>query len=385
MKKHNLFNLGLAALMALSFTQNALAEDEDGEDSRTGVYYEYGDGLRAKTPGGEVDLTLNLYNKFRVGVTNTEGIEWWGTGTGTKFYIPLSRLILNSDFMGGLVNLYAEFDIAAVEDRDIYRHKGFIRQEVTLNVTPVEDVTFKIGQWIPPMGKEGYDYDDFRLNMEDASIAGVGYLPELGVGVDTSFAGNNLVIGVFNGHNISERRRDTSTDYKIAALLSRTLFGEYDRSVSGDIDYSEEAALDVGIYGVYDKGKDRDFDLRYTYSTVGVNGGYKHLGLSVELDVAYYNMHFKGEQDAAVLATTAKAGYFVIPKQLEGVVRLAWLNYHRDIDDATNAWEPALGVNYYIIGEDLRVGTMVSYVNTKFHSQSSDKSLRWLTTLVARF
>ena len=385
MKKTNLLNLGLALITTLLFVQNASAEKAKNEDTRTGTYYEYGEGLKVKTPGDEVDLTLNLYNKFKVSVTNTEDIEWWGTGTGTKFYIPQSRLVLDSNFIGGLVNLFAEIDLIGVEERELYRQKAFVRQEVVLNLTPIEDLTFKIGQWTAPGSKEGFDYDDFSLNMEDPSIAGLGSLPELGVGVETSFAGNNLVFGVFNGHNISERKNETRTDYKLAALLSRTLFGEYDRSVSSDINYSKEAALDVGIYGIYDKGKERAADTHYKSRTVGVNGGYKHLGLSAELDVAYLNAEVKGERDYALIATTAKTGYFFVPKKLEGVARFGWLNYHHNVDGATNSWEPALGVNYYIIGEDLRVGTMVSYVRTTFHSQSGDDSLRWLTSLVARF
>ncbi len=389
MKKNNLFNLGLLFFLAFSLVQNSFAQDEEDKETRTGVYYEYGEGLRAKTDNDNIDLTLNLYSKFQVGVTDTSPADWWGVPTGTKLYIPQTRLILNSDFMGGIVNFYGEVDMSGVEDRELYRdgHRAFVPREVSLNITPVENITLKFGQWWVPSGLEAYNYDEFRYNMESISIFGntFGYLPELGVGIETNFAGYNFVFGVFDGHNISERKNETKTDYKLAALLSKTIFGEYDRSTSSDIDYSEEAALDVGIYGVYDKGKWKDGDVHFNDQRIGADIGYKHVGFSVELDAAYSYVSVKKEQDYSTFGTTAKTGYFILPKQLEGVLRFSWLNFNHNEDGMKNAYEPAVGINYYIIGENLRLGTMFSYINTEYRDKSSDNDTRWLTTLVVKF
>lgn len=395
MKKNNLLNLGLSLFVGLSLVQGVWAEDADmekdegaSEEARTGIYYEYGEGLRARTAGEEIDLTLNLYNKFKFDVIDTD-TELWGRGNGGKVHIPQSRVVLDSDFLGGIVNFYGEMDLVGInyEYRNEYRNKAFIAQEVSLNITPVENVTFKIGQWYTPFNNESYDYDEFKLNMESASLTGeyFGYFPELGIGVETSFNDYEFVFGVFNGDNISDRKTEIKTDYKIAAMLSKTIFGEYDRSVSSDINYSKKAALNVGIYAVYDKGKEKDTGDRYSDRRIGGDIGYKHLGLSTEAGLFFSDVDVKGGQNFSTLGANAKASYFLVPKQFEGVVRLSWLNFRHDADDARNALEPAVGLNYYILGENLRVGTMLSYVSTSYRSDKTTDDLRWLTTLVALF
>jgi hypothetical protein len=387
MKQNNLLKLGLVAVMGAFIINPAQADDAD---TQSGAWYKYGEGLRVKTASSEIDATLRLYNKFKVDVVDQE-YDYWSTGTGTHFQLPQSRLVLASDLFNGLFSFYGALDLMGVADRDGYGHKAFVPDEVSLKLNVNKNFSIIAGQWYVPFAKESYNYSQFLYNLESGSIAGnqFGYLPELGLGVDANFDKTNFVAGIFSGKNISDRPTDYDTDITVAALVSNSLVGNYNRETSSDIDWTETQAIGVGFSGVYSRMKGKhDNPIKVNDWRLSADVGYKYRGTSLELELFYGDESFKKVTvddlvDNTAFGLTTKAGYFFIPKHLEGVVRFSWLNF--DNNETVNAVEPAMGINYYVFGQNLRIGTMLSYINASFHHEKSTNDLLWLTSVVALF
>ncbi|MDR2338140.1 MAG: OprO/OprP family phosphate-selective porin [Deltaproteobacteria bacterium] len=386
MKKNKLLPLSLAVLVSVSGLN--LAQADETADPQKRIWYQYGEGLHVKTTNNEIDATLRLYNKFKVNVVDQE-IDYWSTGTGTHFQLPQSRAVLASDFLDGLFSFYGALDLIGVADRDSYGHKAFVPDEVSLSLNINQNFSIIAGQWYIPFAKESYSYSEFLYNMEYGSIAGnyFGYLPEVGLGVDVNFDKTNFVAGVFTGKNISDRQTDYKTDITLAALVSNSLLGEYNRETSSDVTWTKSPAVGVGVSGLYSRLKDKHgAEMKIDELKVSADLGYKYCGTSTELELFYDNVSFRkifDDLDYSTFGLTTKAGYFFIPKHLEGVIRFSWLNF--DNKDEKNALEPALGVNYYVFGQNLRVGSMLSYINTSYHQEKRTKDLLWLTSVVALF
>jgi len=260
-----------------------------------------------------------------------------------------------------------------------------------------KDHAIQWGQFLLPFGKQGVNASTYNQMFVDYSIAHATFQAGQSLGImphgDIIPKKLSYAWGVFNGANNSGNGSDT-LDSRMATsgrLVYHAIPG-YDEVDETDLIYHEKPAMDVGGSFLYNSNyNEPGMNLAYAvadsirsgrggYATsadrgsdvlqFGADVGFKYKGLSVTgeyyyryVDSDYWwspwnRLTVRGRGTGSPQGGYVQAGYFIIPKKLEVAARLAGVWGFGD----DQCWEEAVGVNYYLKGQALKISADVSRI-----------------------
>ncbi len=254
------------------------------------------------------------------------------------------------------------------------------------------------GKFLLPYSRQGVNASTYQQQFVDYSMpaAYFGAGQSLGIMAHGDVLKNKLSYsaGVFNGtNNAGDDIEKNDSKMATAGRLVYHVLPGYDEADETDLLYHEKPAMDIGGSFLYNQN-DGDLhgqSLGYSVADMirggrggyglssdkgsdvvqlGADIGFKYKGFSITGEYYFRNVNSDHEWSAWNRLTAGgrgtsspqggyiQAGYFVIPKKLEFAGRLGGIWGLGD----DQSMEEALGVNYYIHGQALKLSADVTHI-----------------------
>ena len=334
----------------------------------------YSKGFFIQTQDGKYRLNINGYSQFQLSYDRVKGENTFG------FQVRNIRLTFSGNLATKKLTYKLQMDLAKFKDElllDAWTQYRFNN-----------NVEIRVGQQDIPWQRQSI-ISSSNLEFADRSIATTEFLNTQAQDTDKDGKPDKLVkngrdigvvvqgtpfkkkleynVGFFNGSGTNSTNFNNSLLYTGRAVWNIRGEAGYEE---GDFANTQKVAAYFGASGNYNT-RDLSND---KVTQVGSEAGLKYKGLALQGE--FYYRHLKpGDVSLATTNDTgyyAQAGYFVIPKHLETVVRASQVFLEGLQNDKA---EFEAGLNYYVLGQHIKVQGDYAVLpnNTKEGVQTSQR------------